>query len=416
MSNFLAVAAVTASLSHLLQAAVGVDVPGATVTTVRPDGGTAAAHPPTVNLFLYQVAPNAALRNADTPTRRPDGSLGQNAVAALNLHYLLSFYGDEAQLQPQRLLGSAVRTLHARPVLTRDVIRAAITDPTFVGAVGASDLGEQVERVKLKPLDLSLEELAKLWSVFFQTPYALSAAYHAAVVLIESEDRPAPPNLPVRQPNVAVVPVRQPVIERIEAAAGADQPIVVGSSVHIHGQRLRGETTQVRIGGLVVTPPNTDASDSRISVSIPPSVRAGVNGVQVLQLVQLGKPPTAHRGFESNVAPFILRPTITVGVANVTGSGSQPHTADVTITFQPAVGQHQRVVLLLSQLQPPATQTPGAFTFVAPPREVPETARITLRVTGLPAGSYLVRVQVDGAESLPAVNEAGQYDTPRITV
>jgi hypothetical protein len=411
VSNFLAIAAVTASLSHVLQGAVGIDVPGATVTTVRPDGTAAATHPPVVNLYLYHVLPNAGMRNADLPMRRSDGSLVQKPVAALDLHYLLTFYGDDAQLQPQRLLGSAVRTLHARPVLTRDVIQAAITDPTFAGSVGQSDLEQQAERVKISPLHLSLEELSKLWSVFFQTPYALSAAYNAAVVLIDSEDRPTPPNLPVRQPSIVVAPFRQPVIERIMSAAGPEQPIVVGSTLVIQGQRLRGDATQVRVGGEVLTPSSADVSDSRISVAVPSGLRAGVQGAQVLQPVQMGVPPTAHRGFESNVAPFVLRPSITVSVGTVTGSGSQPRSANVTVGFAPPVGRAQRVVLLLSELQ-----THGAFTFVAPPRDAPEAASISIPVAGVPSGTYLVRVQVDGAESLPTVNSAGHYDTPRIVL
>jgi hypothetical protein len=38
MSNFLAVATVTASLAQYLQGIVQVDVPGSTITTIRPDG------------------------------------------------------------------------------------------------------------------------------------------------------------------------------------------------------------------------------------------------------------------------------------------------------------------------------------------------------------------------------------------
>jgi hypothetical protein len=416
VSNFLAIAAVTASLSHVLQGAIGGDVPGATVTTVRPDGTAAANRPPTVNLFLYHVLPNAAMRNADLPMRRSDGSLVQKPVAALDLHYLLTFYGDDVQLQPQRLLGSAVRTLHARPVLTRDVIQAAITDPTFAASVGQSDLEQQIERVKIAPLHLSLEELSKLWSVFFQTPYALSAAYQAAVVLIDSEECPTPPNLPVREPSVLVVPFRQPVIERIGSVAGPEQPIVAGTTLVIRGQRLRGETTQVRVGGQVLTPSSANIADSQISLAVPAGLHAGVQGAQVLQPVHMGTPPMPHRGFESNVAPFVLRPSIAVSVANVTGSGSQPRGGEVTVACEPAVGQAQRVVLMLSQLAAPAGQTPGAFTFVAPPRDAQDASSITIPVAGLPAGSYLVRVQVDGAESVPVVNSEGQYDGPRIVL
>jgi len=420
VSNFLAVAAVSACLSHLLQSAVGVDVPGATVTTVRPDGAAGATHPPTVNLYLYAVAPNAALRNGDLPTRRTDGTVAQRPVAALDLHYLLTFYGDEAQLQPQQLLGSAIRALHARPVLTRDMIQAAIADPTFVASVGRSDLAQQIERVKVTPVDLTLEGLSKLWSVFFQTPYALSAAYNASLVLIESDNPPPPTNLPVRQPTIVVTPFRQPVIDRVEASIGPGQPIVLGSTLRILGQRLRSDTTQVRIGSIVFTPPATSVGDSGIEVAVPTGLRAGVQGVQVLQPVQLGVTTTTHRGFESNVAAFVLRPPIAASVANVMGTGSQPRSANVTLTFQPPVGQNQRVVLLLNQLQAPADQAPGAFTFESPARDRPgdpaETSSIAVPIAGLPAGTYLVRVQVDGAESLPTANTDGQLDAPRIVL
>jgi hypothetical protein len=323
VSNFLAVAAVTASLSHLLQAAIGADVPGATVTTLRPDGSTDGSHPPAVNLFLYHVMPNGALRNADTPTRSSDGRLVQHPVAALDLHYLLSFYGDDAQLQPQRLLGSAVRTLHSRPVLTPDLIQAAIADPSLSSAVGASDLALQVERIKITPLQMSLEELSKLWSVFFQTPYALSAAYQASVVLIEATERPTPPNLPVRQPSVGV-------------------------------------------SGVVAPPSPTTAPETR--------------------------------------------PAITVSVSNVSGSGSAPRSADVTVGFDSTIGPEQRVVLLLSR-----TGVAGGFTFAAPRRSV-TTETLTFHVSGVPAGAYVVRVQVDGVESLPTVNSNGVYDAPGITL
>jgi uncharacterized protein DUF4255/IPT/TIG domain-containing protein len=398
VSNFLAVAAVTASLSHLLQSVVGADVPGATVTTVRPDAALSATHPPVVHLFLYQVLANPALRNADLPTRRGNGALVETPVAALDLHYLLTFYGDDAQLEPQRLLGSSVRTLHQRPVLSRDVIQSAITDPTFAAAVGQSDLGDQVERVRITPAHLSLEELSKVWSVFFQTPYALSAAYRASVVLIEGDQRPQPASLPVRQPSVTVATFRQPVIERVESAAGPQQPILAGSTIAITGHQLRGDSTQVRIGTQVLTP--TSVSDTRVTGTLPVGLRAGVQSVQIVQ-----------GGFESNAAAFLLRPSITAQVANVSGSGAAPRSADLTVTFVPTLGQPQRVGIALSQVHGAA-----AFTFVAPARTAADTASITLHITGIPAGTYLVRAQVDGAESVPSVNAAGEYDTPGIAL
>jgi hypothetical protein len=61
-----------------------------------------------------------------------------------------------------------------------------------------------IERIKLTPLTLSLEDLSKLWSVFFQVPYALSIAYEASVVLIEPSTPLAVPTVTDR--NIGVAP------------------------------------------------------------------------------------------------------------------------------------------------------------------------------------------------------------------
>jgi hypothetical protein len=187
MSNFLAIATVTATLGRVLQGAVGADVPGALVTAVRPDGPNSGVPDTGVNLFLYQVTPNAQWRNQDLPTRRADGTVAQRPQAALDLHYLLSFYGAEVELEPQRLLGSALRTLHARPLLDRAAVVNAIAANAFLAG---SDLADAVESVRFTPMSLNLEELSKLWSVFFQTTYVLSVAYRASVVLLTADAQP----------------------------------------------------------------------------------------------------------------------------------------------------------------------------------------------------------------------------------
>jgi hypothetical protein len=405
MSNFLAIATVTAALSQTLRAAIETDVPGASVTTLRPDTAGGGIPATRVNLYLYQVVPNAAWRNADLPTRQAGGQLAQRPQVALDLHYLLSFYGDEGQLEPQRLLGSVVRTLHARPVLTRQMVRNTIANPAFF-FLAASNLDEAIELVKFTPLSPSLEELSNLWSVFFQTAYTLSVAYQGTVVLIESEVTPRP-TLPVRARNLYVVPFRRPIIEHVHAQAGADQPIVIDSTLVIHGQGLRGDLTSVRIGGGEITPSSADITDTEISLPLstllasPPlsgaALRAGVQAVQVVHHLPMGTPPEPHRGVESNVAAMILRPTITVPVtvANVQGSGGAPRSADVTVQVQPPIGGSQRLLLLLHEAM---AEAPAAYNFAVAARQTDVNA-VTIPVSGVRAGDYLVRVQVDGAES-----------------
>src|ERR1043166_9830971 len=111
MSSYLAIATVTAALQQMLQTALGNAVANANVGFSRPDAGGGSGAP-LVNLFLYQGTPNPAYRNADLPTRRPDGTLVKRPQAALDLHYLFTFHGDDSQLEPQRLLGAVTSTLH----------------------------------------------------------------------------------------------------------------------------------------------------------------------------------------------------------------------------------------------------------------------------------------------------------------
>lgn len=411
MSNYLAIATVTATLHLCLKAAaetaLGVEVK---VTTLRPEAPDNGAGDPRVNLYLYQVTPNAAWRNADLPTRNSGGQLVDRPQVALDLHYLLSFYGDESKLLPQRLLGCAARTLNARPVLTRKMIRDTIANPSFSGFLAKSNLADDVELVKFTPTAISLEELSKLWSVFFQTPYALSVAYQGTVVLIESEE-PHQAALPVRQRNIYVAPFRQPVIEEVRSQAGPNQPIVVGGTLVILGQRFSGGSTQVRIGASDPLTPTT-LSDTELSLTLSEptlavsALRAGVQGVQVIQPMLLGTPPVPHRGVESNVAAFVLRPTI---VAPVIASDPQ---ASVTVQVKPFVGQEQRVVLLLNEL---GSDSPRAYSFPAPSRAGTSDS-IAIPINSVKPADYLVRVQIDGAESPLMADVAGVYDSPKVTI
>ena len=134
-------------------------------------------------MFLYHAAPNPAWRNADLRNRRPKGELISQAQAGLDLHYILTFYGKEVELEPQRLLGSTVRTLVDQPILTADMIRDTINNPNF-DYLQDSTLADQVERVTIVPSFLSTDDLSKIWSVFFQTPYTLSFACQGGAVLI----------------------------------------------------------------------------------------------------------------------------------------------------------------------------------------------------------------------------------------
>ncbi len=432
MSNHLAIATVTAALREVVYDAVTAAVPGSEVSYARPaaENTEDPDATPHANLFLYGITPNASRRNDDLPTRRADGGLVQRPRAALDLHYIISFYGKESDLEPQRMLGSVVRALHSRPALTRASIQAAIGSHAFLAP---SDLAEAPESVRFSPVALNLEELSKLWSVLFQTPYALTVAYQGTVVFLEAEDDAAQPALPVRGRNVYVAELRRPEIAEVAEAGGPGAAILPDGVLVMRGRGLAGEVTRVRLGtrGDEWDPAMVSPREVRLAIgSIPPDrLRAGIQGVQVLHRRPMGTPPVPHRGEESNVAPFVLRPVVrwrnddpatgeaAVDVLPPLGVG-QPRRVQVKVS--PHVGTRQRVELLMNDVG-----DPGGPAYLFPDRErALDTDTLEIEAPGLQAGRYLVRVRVDGAESLlhadpalpPADPEALAYARPWVEV
>jgi hypothetical protein len=166
---------------------------------------------------------------------------------------------------------------------------------------------------------------------------------------------------------------------------------------------------------LLPDPANVTAE--QITVEIPATLQAGVQGVQVIQRIPMGYADLPHTGVESNVMPFVLRPRVdAIGVMDVTGAGSDPRSATVQVDVVPDVAPSQRVRLLLNELRAatsiPDEEPPKAYSFPLPNRNpitsVPSipaepTGTLTFLIKDVKAAKYLVRVQVDGAESLPAI-------------
>ncbi|KQW01975.1 DUF4255 domain-containing protein [Streptomyces sp. Root369] len=205
MSNALAIAHVTQALALLIENNVGPEFGEAVKVEPRKPPADPQLEQPTVSVFLYQVTPNTSQRNNDLPTRAADGTLVKRPAAALDLHYLISAYGDERELVGQRLIGSVVRTLHEIPVLPKDVVEQAGERPYLAG----SDLVEAAQRVRFTPTVMDVDETSKLWGMLYQTPYALSVVYQAALVLIDGRESPVP-GRPVERPEVRVQPFGAP--------------------------------------------------------------------------------------------------------------------------------------------------------------------------------------------------------------
>ncbi|MBA2812380.1 DUF4255 domain-containing protein [Streptomyces sp. KM273126] len=205
MSNALAIAHVTQALAVLIESNLGGPELDLAVKMELGKPPTEPPSEPTISVFCYQVTPNVSQRGNDLPTRAADGTLRRRPAAALDLHYLISAYGEESELVGERLIGSVVRTLHEIPILPKDVIERAGEKPYLAG----SDLAEAAQRVRFTPTVMDIDETSKLWGMLHQTPYALSVVYQAALVFIEGRETPVPAK-PVERTDVRVLPFGAP--------------------------------------------------------------------------------------------------------------------------------------------------------------------------------------------------------------
>lgn len=446
MSNHLAIATVTATFQRLLQAAIQSYVEGAKVTTVRPHEVGSGAPQSGINLFLYQVVNNAMWRqNAEMRSRRQAAG-GKHSYVAIDLHYIISFYGNELTLEPQRLMGTALSTLADRPVMTKDLIRGTMRDASY-SFLTDSDLIEQVEEINLIPLDLSLEDLSKVWSVFFQTPYSLSIAYKATVVMLEGQT-PSQKALPVRARQFGgIMPFsNQPKIDQVVSHQGQFEPILADSTVLIKGKHLKSDITQVWIGEAQVTP--TEITDTQIKLplsSLPAeALRCGLQSLQVVHRSSKAVPAQSNNGattsqhnfrstqmlpsnqqmnqlaaLQSNAFPFVLRPTITkITVSKKEVNEENLRSAEIRVRADLTVGKKQRVLLALNEID---NNQPAAYLFEAAPRQT-DVIWVSFPVEQMKGGRYLARLLVDGAESQLIVDTEpdsptfNQYVGPRISI
>ncbi|MEI2579946.1 Pvc16 family protein [Scytonema sp. PRP1] len=417
MSNALAIAAVTAVLKDLLNNGLInhdlTSVGDVAVTALPPDRiATGPTEPSQLNLFLYQVTPNSGWRNVGLPSRDSNGDRISNPPLALDLHYLLTAYGKE-DFHCEILLGYGMQLLHETPILTKEAIRVALNPSVPISGVGnlpimqtltTAGLDEQIEQIKITPQYLSIDEMSKLWSTFHQSNYRPTAAYQVSVVLIERQGS-TKSALPVRQRNLKVLPFSQ-----LQIANVLPNVVTPGSTLTIQGQNLKADSVVVKFGTTEVNPARS-VSDRLLEVPVPTSLVAGVNTVQVVHPLYFDTPADPHHGFESNIAAFILRPTIdknpdgtykiTVSDVQIDTNGASFRT--ITLELTPIVGQSQRVTLLLNQWSSAPNPPPAkGYSFSAKPR-TSDTKSIEFEIRGVTPGNYLVRVQVDGAESLPDV-------------
>ncbi|MEM6253168.1 MAG: DUF4255 domain-containing protein [Cyanobacteria bacterium P01_D01_bin.156] len=411
MSNHLAIATVTATLQRLLQGAIQQDVDGARVTTLKPNSIGSSTPESGINMFLYQVSYNEALRNHDTAAfRAKKGPIRRHS--SLDLYYMLSAYGNETELEPQRLLGSVVRTLSDKTVLTSDMIDTAIEDATFLAD---SDLTHHAQQITINPVSMDMDELSKIWSTFFQTPYSLSMAYKVMAVVIDGE-MSAQKALPVREPRSRIVPfAHQPRIDKVLAQTGPRSPIEANTTLRVVGQQLKGNHTKIKVGIAEITPQSINDTEIVVSLSGATTLQAGIQPLQVLHYPN----PQTSIPVASNAYPFMLCPTLTaVHVSDVEGIDDDPRTGNLHVSTHLPVGSGQRVVVALNEW---SVDSPAVYLFEARPDQNSRT-ELTIPFNNVKPSEYLIRLQVDGADSQlgvdtePSSPTYNWFNSPRVVI
>lgn len=420
MSNALAIAGVTAVLKDLLDSglidhrvtdALGA---GVLVSALAPDvvpiSGDAAS--PRLNLFLYQVTPNAAWRNVDLPSRDAGGRRVGNPPLALDLHYLLTAYGI-AELQAEVLLGYGLQLLHEHPVLTRAAIRTALNPSPVSGALlpavyqtlRSADLAEQVELLKITPLTMNAEELSRLWSAL-TAHYRPSAAFQVSVVLIEpraaavsalpvlTRGRPVPGT--ERDEGVVVAPGLVPPYPTLESALveahGTPATLQLGDLVSLRGHHLAGSNRAVilhndRFGIERTIPLAAGSDETALSFTLPLLAAELPVGVYRLQLRVLRAGDATPRF--SNPLPVALAPAIT-SFPPLAMARNAENVLSLTLACRPEARVGQTIALMLDSREAAARPFNAQrasldFDFVdAPPA----------------GGTPLLRLKVDGIESV----------------
>lgn len=417
MSSPLAIAAVTATLKDLLNdgllnhdlSSVG----SFSVTALPPDRvATGQNEPNQLNLFLYQITPNIGWRNVGLPSRDANGVRLSATPLALDLHYLLTAYGSQ-DLNAEILLGYAMQLFHETPVLTRAQLRTVLGAPSPVdglisplpspfGNLSALDLADQAELIKITPVFLSTEDLSKMWTAM-QARYRPTMAYLASVVLIQVSNggRSAPPVLkrgkddtgPVATaaPFPTLAGVRPAASDLLPAMRLGDDLLVTGANLDNQGTiSAFFENAKANVVKEIIAAPPT--SPTRLTVHVPSLVEdpntmdewaVGLYTVKLRGALP-DLPPT-------NGVPIALAPLITVSPLDALVGD-----LEVTVTCTPRLRPEQEAntnLIFGSRPIPPKS--------ITTPADTAQPTTLVFTVTGLLEGEYVVRLRVEGIDSLP---------------
>jgi hypothetical protein len=259
---------------------------------------------------------------------------------------------------------------------------------------------------------LTVDDMFKLWSVFSQTPYVLSVAYVATVVLIESEET-LQPALPVLQRGkddrgVETLLPPFPSIEEIFFGLPEDKDAIprplsypaakLDSVMIIKGQSLAGDSVRVRFTHQrlplereeTVAAGDSTAAEIRLVIPSDPATASADWAAGMYSVKVIIKRAGSDREYVSNELPIAFSPTV-IGI-----TPANPVARDVngdvqlTVTVKPDVLPQQSAIIYLADREvaaEPHNAATDTLTFVI--RDAPSMTNAVLRL------------RVDGVDSVP---------------
>lgn len=404
MSNSLAIAAVTVILSRLLEKGIKLkddgnpdpDLTDLKVTTLPPAKARETRTFNQINLFLYQILPNATFRNMNLPHQVRSGETGVPPLA-LNLNYLITAFGkDDDDMLSHRILGRAMRILNDFPIAG---VSSLFASGEAKNVLSESGVDTQVENVRITALPLTLDEMSKLWTMF-QTEYRISAAYQVSVVLIESM-QPVKSSLPVLKrgasdEGAAIQASHIPILTHIQPSDSMPS-VILGTDLTIFGQYMDTDNIKVRFSNRLLSSPIEKDSvlethPDNIIFHLadfgedPDAYVTWLPGFFTVALIiqQPGKPALITNEVPTAVSPVITVSPTTASAGNVT----------LTITCVPRIRDGQHMVLLFGDSQIPVQSCDT-------PNDKSKPTTLTFLIKDAKPGSYLIRLRVDGVDSLP---------------
>lgn len=263
MSASTAIGMVSESLRNLLLGEMQLHPP-VEVTILAPDESASNRR---INLFLYQVQENAALKNLDWQVKPGHATTLMPPPLSLNLFYLLTPYAPNdpqtGNATAHAILGEAMRVFYEHPVVPQEYLEDGLL--------------EAREQLRIVQNTLDMEELARVWSTFTQ-PLRLSVLYQVSVVQLDAlpaRERPMPQR--VRRIGVPGVeaPFRTPVVETMTPMSGA-----AGTTVTFRGHHLPDWQVSVRVMGRLILQAQT-ITQEQFSVALPADLVPGFHELRV---------------------------------------------------------------------------------------------------------------------------------------